>query len=215
MSYPYQIKTADQYKTAYEKSVNDPEGFWAEIASTFYWRKKWDKVLEWDFKTPTIKWFAGGKLNITENCIDRHLDTLGNTPAIIWEPNDPEEHHRVLTFRDLYNKVCQFANVLKNNGVKKGDRVCIYMGMVPELAIAVLACARIGAVHSVIFGGFSAQSIADRLQDARAEFIVTCDGAYRGAKDIPLKSVIDEALTTCPFVKRVIVYERTKTRVSM
>ena len=215
MSYPYQIKTADQYKTAYEKSVNDPEGFWGEIASTFYWRKKWDKVLEWDFKKPTIKWFAGGKLNITENCIDRHLETLGNTPAIIWESNDPEEHHRVLTYRDLYTKVCQFANVLKNNGVKKGDRVCIYMGMVPELAIAVLACARIGAIHSVVFGGFSAQSIADRLQDAKAEFVVTCDGAFRGNKEIPLKGVIDDALVQCPFVKRVIVLTRTRTPVSM
>ncbi|OQP50740.1 acetate--CoA ligase [Niastella yeongjuensis] len=215
MSYPYQIKTADQYKTAYEKSVNDPEGFWAEIAASFYWRKKWDKVLEWDFKTPTIKWFAGGKLNITENCIDRHLGTLGNTPAIIWEPNDPEEHHRVLTYRDLHAKVCQFANVLKNNGVKKGDRVCIYMGMVPELAIAVLACARIGAIHSVVFGGFSAQSIADRLQDAKAEFVVTCDGAFRGNKEIPLKGVIDDALVQCPFVKRVIVLTRTRTPVSM
>jgi acetyl-CoA synthetase len=215
MSYSYQIKSADEYKAAYQKSVSDPEGFWSEIASQFYWRKKWDKVLEWDFKTPTIKWFAGGKLNITENCLDRHLETLGNTPAIIWEPNDPEEHHRVLTYRDLHAKVQQFANVLKNNGVKKGDRVCIYMGMVPELAIAVLACARIGAIHSVIFGGFSAQSIADRLQDAKAEFVVTCDGAFRGNKEIPLKSVIDDALIQCPFVKRVIVLTRTRTAVSM
>ncbi|OQP67912.1 acetate--CoA ligase [Niastella populi] len=215
MSYPYQVKTADQYKAAYEKSVNDPEGFWGEVASGFYWRKKWDKVLEWDFKQPTIKWFAGGKLNITENCLDRHLDTLGNTPAIIWESNDPEEHHRILTYRDLHTKVMQFANVLKNNGVKKGDRVCIYMGMVPELAVAVLACARIGAIHSVIFGGFSAQSIADRLQDAKAEFVVTCDGAFRGNKEIPLKGVIDDALVQCPFVKRVIVLTRTRTPVSM
>lgn len=215
MSYPYQVKSADQYKAAYEKSVNDPEGFWGEVASNFVWRKKWDKVLEWDFKKPTIKWFAGGKLNITENCLDRHLDTLGNTPAIIWESNDPEEHHRILTYRDLHAKVMQFANVLKNNGVKKGDRVCIYMGMVPELAIAVLACARIGAIHSVVFGGFSAQSIADRLQDAKAEFVVTCDGAFRGNKEIPLKGVIDDALVQCPFVKRVIVLTRTRTAVSM
>lgn len=215
MSYPYQVKSADQYKAAYEKSVNDPEGFWGEVASNFFWRKKWDKVLEWDFKKPTIKWFAGGKLNITENCLDRHLDTLGNTPAIIWESNDPEEHHRVLTYRDLHAKVVQFANVLKNNGVKKGDRVCIYMGMVPELAIAVLACARVGAIHSVVFGGFSAQSIADRLQDAQAEFVVTCDGAFRGNKEIPLKGVIDDALVQCPFVKRVIVLTRTRTAVSM
>jgi acetyl-CoA synthetase len=215
MSYPYQIKSVDQYKAAYEKSVSDPEGFWGAVAETFFWRKKWDKVLEWDFKKPTIKWFAGGKLNITENCLDRHLDTLGNTPAIIWESNDPEEHHRVLTYRDLHAKVVQFANVLKNNGVKKGDRVCIYMGMVPELAIAVLACARIGAIHSVVFGGFSAQSIADRLQDAKAEFVVTCDGAFRGNKEIPLKGVIDDALVQCPFVKRVIVLTRTRTAVSM
>ena len=215
MSYPYQIKSVDQYKAAYEKSVNDPEGFWGEVAANFYWRKKWDKVLEWDFKKPTIKWFAGGKLNITENCLDRHLDTLGNTPAIIWESNDPEEHHRVLTYRDLHTKVVQFANVLKNNGIKKGDRVCIYMSMVPELAIAVLACARIGAIHSVVFGGFSAQSIADRLQDAKAEFVITCDGGFRGNKEIPLKSVIDDALVQCPFVKRVIVLTRTRTAVSM
>ena len=215
MSYPYQVRSAEQYKAAYQKSVEDPEAFWSDIASHFQWRKPWDKVLEWDFKKPTIKWFSGAKLNITENCIDRHLEKLGNKPAIIWEPNDPEEYHRVLTYRELYNKVVQFANVLKNNGVRRGDRVCIYMGMVPELAIAVLACARIGAIHSVVFGGFSAQSIADRLQDAKAEFVVTCDGAYRGNKEIPLKSVIDDALVQCPFVKRVIVLTRTRTAVSM
>ncbi|HRH65132.1 MAG TPA: acetate--CoA ligase [Bacteroidia bacterium] len=215
MSYPYQIRTPDEYQSAYHKSVNDPEGFWADVASNFYWRKRWDKVLDWNFTEPSIKWFEGGKLNITENCLDRHLGTIGNKPAIIWEPNDPEEHHRVITYRDLHSKVVQFANVLKNNGAKKGDRVCLYMGMVPELAIAVLACARIGAVHSVIFGGFSAQSIADRLQDARAEFIVTCDGAFRGNKEIPLKSVIDDALVQCKFVKRVIVLTRTRTPVSM
>ncbi|WP_208419843.1 acetate--CoA ligase [Paraflavitalea devenefica] len=215
MSYPYQIRSAEQYQAAYKKSVDDPEAFWGDIASHFQWHKPWDKVLEWDFKKPTIKWFSGAQLNITENCIDRHLEKLGNKPAIIWEPNDPEEYHRVLTYRELYNKVVQFANVLKNNGVRKGDRVCIYMGMVPELAIAILACARIGAIHSVVFGGFSAQSIADRLQDAKAEYVVTSDGAYRGNKDIPLKSVIDDALVQCPFVKRVIVLTRTRTAVSM
>ncbi|WP_276480671.1 acetate--CoA ligase [Paraflavitalea pollutisoli] len=215
MSYPYQIRSAAQYHEVYKRSVENPEAFWSDIASHFQWRKTWDKVLEWDFKTPTIKWFSGARLNITENCIDRHLEKLGNKPAIIWEPNDPEEYHRVLTYRELYNKVVQFANVLKNNGIKKGDRVCIYMGMVPELAVAVLACARIGAIHSVIFGGFSAQSIADRLQDAKAEFVVTCDGAYRGNKQIPLKGVIDDALVQCPFVKRVIVLTRTRTAVSM
>jgi acetyl-CoA synthetase len=215
MSYPYQIKTQEQYRAAWNKSVDDPSGYWAEVASSFLWRKRWDSVLEWNFKDPDVKWFKGGKLNITENCLDRHLGTLGNKPALIWEPNDPEEHHRVITYRDLHHKVVQFANVLKNNGVKKGDRVCIYMGMVPELAIAVLACARIGAVHSVIFGGFSAQSIADRLQDAQAEYIVTCDGAYRGNKEIPLKSVIDDALVQCRFVKKVVVLTRTRTPISM
>jgi acetyl-CoA synthetase len=215
MAYPFQIRSEEEYHQQYKRSVVDPEGFWGDIANTFYWRRKWDKVLDWNFEQPDIKWFAGGKLNITENCIDRHLGTLGNHPAIIWEPNDPEDHHRVITYRDLHFKVMQFANVLKNNGVKKGDRVCIYMGMVPELAIAVLACARIGAIHSVIFGGFSAQSIADRLHDAQAAFIVTCDGAYRGNKETPLKSVIDDALINCRFVQRVIVLTRTRTPVSM
>jgi len=215
MSYPYQIKSAEEYQAAYTRSITDPEGYWAAVASSFLWRKRWDTVLEWDFNTPDIKWFNGAQLNITENCLDRHLGTLGNKPAIIWEPNDPEEHHRIITYRDLHHKVGQFANVLKNNGVGKGDRVCLYMGMVPELAIAVLACARIGAIHSVIFGGFSAQSIADRLQDAQAHTIITCDGAYRGNKEIPLKSVIDDALVQCPFVTRVIVLTRTHTPVSM
>ncbi len=215
MAYPYVIKTQEEYNNAYRKSVQDPEGFWADIASSFFWRKRWDKVLEWNFTEPSIKWFDGAKLNITENCIDRHLGSLGNKPAIIWEPNDPEEHHRILTYRELHNKVVQFANVLKNNGVRKGDRVCVYMGMVPELAIAILACARIGAIHSVIYGGFSAQSIADRIMDANAEFVITCDGAFRGNKEIPLKSVIDDALIQCRFVKRVIVLTRTRTPVSM
>ena len=215
MSYPYQLKSFEEYQQAWQHSVTDPEGFWANVADHFYWRRKWDKVLEWDFKKPDVKWFSGARLNITENCLDRHLGTLGNQPAIIWEPNDPEERHRILTYRELYNKVCQFANVLKNNGVKKGDRVCIYMGMIPELAIAVLACARIGAIHSVVFGGFSAQSIADRIQDAQANLVITCDGAFRGAKDIPLKSVIDDALMACPSVKKVIVCTRTRTPVSM
>ncbi|HVG14533.1 MAG TPA: AMP-binding protein, partial [Chitinophagaceae bacterium] len=215
MSYPYQIRSIEEYHRAYKESVEDPEKFWSGVAEHFIWRKKWDKVLDWNFTEPSIKWFEGGRLNITENCLDRHLEKLGDTPVIIWEPNNPEEHHRVLTYRNLYEKVNQFANVLKNNNVQKGDRVCIYMGMIPELAIAILACARIGAVHSVVFGGFSAQSIADRLMDAKAEFIITCDGAYRGNKDIPLKSVIDDALIACPFVKRVIVCTRTRTPVSM
>lgn len=215
MSYPYQIKSLEEYKSAYEKSVENPENYWAFVASSFYWRKKWDKVLDWNFTDPDMKWFINGKLNITENCIDRHLEALGEKPAFIWEPNNPEDRVRIVTYNRLHKRVCQFAQVLKNNGVKKGDRVCIYMGMVPELVYAILGCARIGAIHSVIFGGFSAQSIADRLEDAKAEYVVTCDGAYRGEKVIPLKDVIDDALIGNKTVKRVIVYTRTRTPVSM
>ena len=215
MSYPFQIKSYNDYKLAYQKSVEDPEGFWGDVAENFLWKKKWDKVLDWNFTEPKIEWFAGGKLNITENCIDRHLATMADKPAFIWEPNNPEERVRTVTYARLHKRVCQFAQVLKNNGVKKGDRVCIYMGMVPELAYAVLGCARIGAIHSVIFGGFSAQSIADRLEDAGAEFIITCDGAYRGEKIIPLKNVIDDALIGNKTIKKVIVYTRTRTPVSM
>ena len=215
MSYPFQIKSQEQYEMAYRVSVNQPEQFWALIAENFQWRKKWDKVLEWNFKEPNIKWFQGAKLNITENCIDRHLKTMGEKTAFIWEPNDPNDRVRVVTYNRLHKRVCQVAQMLKNNGVKKGDRVCIYMGMVPELVYAILGCARIGAIHSVIFGGFSAQSIAGRLEDAQAEYIITCDGAYRGGKDIPLKSVIDDALVGNKIVKKVIVYTRTRTPVSM
>ena len=215
MSYPYQIRSLEEYQSAYKASVEDPEKFWGEVAENFQWHKKWDRVLDWNFRDPKIEWFAGGKLNITENCLDRHLAALGDKPAIIWEPNDPAEKPRIVTYNRLHKRVCQFAQVLRNNGVQKGDRVCIYMGMIPELSYAVLACARIGAIHSVIFGGFSAQSIADRLEDASAEYIVTCDGAFRGAKDIPLKSVIDDALIGNKMVKRVIVYTRTRIPVSM
>jgi acetyl-CoA synthetase len=215
MSYPYQIKTQAQYHQEYARSVQDPEGFWSEVADHFIWKKKWDRVLDWNFTEPRIAWFSGAQLNITENCLDRHLTGKSDQPAIIWEPNNPSEPNRILTYGDLHRQVCLFAQVLLNNGIKKGDRVCIYMGMVPELAIAVLACARIGAIHSVIFGGFSAQSISDRLQDAGATCIVTCDGAFRGAKDIPLKAVIDEALTGNTIVNTVIVYARTRTGVSM
>jgi acetyl-CoA synthetase len=215
MTYPFKINSLEQYHEDYKKSVDEPQEFWGDVASNFYWRKKWDKVLDWNFTEPKIEWFKGGKLNITENCIDRHLKTMADKPAIIWEPNNPEERTRVVTYARLHKRVCQFAQVLKNNGVKKGDRVCIYMGMVPELAYAVLGCARIGAIHSVIFGGFSAQSIADRLYDAQAEYIVTCDGAYRGGKDIPLKSIIDDALIGNRTIKKVIVYTRTRTPVSM
>ncbi len=215
MSYPYQINSLEQYHADYKKAAEEPEAFWSNVAENFYWRKKWGKVLDWNFAEPKIEWFAGAKLNITENCIDRHLPTMAEKPAIIWEPNNPDERPRTVTYARLHKRVCQVAQMLKNNGVKKGDRVCIYMGMVPELAYAVLGCARIGAIHSVIFGGFSAQSIADRLDDANAEFIITCDGSYRGDKIIPLKDVIDNALVGNKTIKKVIVYTRTRTAVSM
>lgn len=215
MSYPYQIKSLADYHTQYHNSITNPETFWADIARHFVWKKLWEKVLQWEFKTPSVRWFDGAQLNITENCIDRYAATQPQAPAIIWEPNNPSEQPRIITYQELHFKVCQFAHVLQNNGIKKGDRVCLYMGMIPELTIAMLACARIGAIHSIIFGGFSAQAISDRLQDAQATCIITCDGAYRGAKDIPLKSVIDDALVSCSFVKRVIVCTRTSTPVSM
>ena len=215
MSYPYQIKTKEQYHQDYTRSVQEPEAFWGQIADQFVWKKKWDRVLDWNFTEPRVAWFSGAQLNITENCIDRHLADKADQPAIIWEPNDPQQPSRTLTYRQLAEQVSLLAQVLLNRGVCKGDRVCIYMGMIPELAIAVLACARIGAIHSVIFGGFSAQSISDRLQDAGATCIITCDGAFRGAKDIPLKAVIDEALAGQHQVQTVIVYARTHTPVSM
>ena len=218
MAYPYQIKTLEQYHQVYAESISNPQKFWLDIAQHFKWKRQptaEDAVLTWNFDEPLIEWFKGGQLNITENCLDRHLEHDANTPALIWEPNNLEEQQRILTYKELHFKVCQFANVLKNNGLKKGDRVCIYMGMVPELAIAVLACARVGAIHSVVFGGFSAQSIADRLIDAQATYIITQDGAYRGNKEIPLKSVIDDALVQCSFVQKVIVLTHTKMPVSM
>lgn len=210
-----QINSFEKYQEAYQKSVEQPEEFWADIASNFLWKKKWDNVLSWNFKDPHIKWFEGAKLNITDNCLDRHLIENGDKPAIIWEPNDPEKESITLTYRVLHEQVCRFANVLKKNGVKKGDRVCIYMPMVPELAVAVLACARIGAVHSVVFGGFSAKSIADRINDAACKVVVTADGAFRGNKQIQLKEVIDDALIGCATIEKVIVLTHTRTPVSM
>ncbi|TAF55011.1 MAG: acetate--CoA ligase [Sphingobacteriia bacterium] len=216
-AYPYQISSLSEYQDAYQQSMENPAQFWAHIAEHFHWHKKWTPgaELNWNFSEPKVEWFKGAQLNITENLLDRHLADKAHHPALLWEPNAPDEAGRLLTYKKLYEKVCQFAHVLKNNGVQKGDRVCIYMGMIPELAIAVLACARIGAIHSVVFGGFSAQSIADRLYDAQATFIITCDGAYRGAKDIPLKSVIDDALIGNHVVEKVIVCTRTRTPVSM
>lgn len=210
-----QIKSFEEYQRVYRESVEKPEEFWAGIAEHFYWRRKWNRVLDWNFKEPKIKWFDGARLNITENCLDRHIYKLGDKPAIIWEPNDPNEAFRVLTYKQLLEKVEQFSNVLKNNGVRKGDRVCIYLPMVPELVIAVLACARIGAIHSVVFGGFSAQSIADRINDADCRLVITSDGGFRGTKTIELKSIVDDALVQCKSVERVIVLTRTRTPISM
>lgn len=209
------ITSFEEYRSEYKLSVDSPEDFWAGIAEDFLWRKKWDNVLKWNFEEPSVKWFAGAKLNITENCLDRHLAERGDQTAIIWEPNNPNEPGRKITYNELHREVCRFANVLKNNGAKKGDRICIYMPMVPELAIAVLACARIGAIHSVVFGGFSFQSLADRIHDADCNIVLTADGAFRGAKDIPLKAVVDEALQSCPSVKRVIVLRRTNCTMKM
>ena len=202
------IKSFGQYKKTYKRSVDDPEGFWAEQAERFVWHKKWDKVVDWNFEDYHAKWFEGGQLNITENALDRHLELHGDKAAIIWEPNDPNDPGQTLTYRQLHAKVCQFANVLKNNGVLKGDRVCLYMPMIPELAIATLACARIGAVHSVVFGGFSAQALADRVIDAEAKVIVTADGVFRGNKELALKNIVDEAVAQCPTVSSVIVFKR-------
>ncbi len=210
------IRTIEEYHEAYKHSVEDPESFWADVAQEFIWKKPWKKVLEWDFNNEyNVKWFKGGKLNITENCLDRHAEHKPNQPAIIWEPNDPEDEPIVLTYKVLFNRVCSFANVLKKNGVEKGDRVCIYMPMVPELAIAVLACARLGAIHSVVFGGFPAQSIAGRINDSQCKVVITTDGAVRGSKHLPMKDTVDDALIGCPSVKKVIVSTHTRTPVSM
>lgn len=202
-----QIKSFDEYQEKYKQSVEDPAGFWGEIAEEFQWMKKWDSVLEWNFDEPKIEWFKGAKLNITENVLDRHLAKRGNKLALIWEPNDPKQRFIRYTYRELHDLVCQFANSLKSQGVQKGDRVCIYMPMIPELTVAVLACARIGAVHSVIFAGFSANAVADRVNDAEAKMIITADGLNRGAKQIPLKRVVDEALEMCTSVEKVIVFD--------
>ena len=204
----FQIKTREAYEQVYEKSIAQPEAFWQEIAGQYQWRKPWTKTLEWNFAEPSVQWFLGGKLNITENCLDRHLEEHGDKIALLWEPNDPKEAFLKYTYTELHAQVCRMANVLKNMGVKKGDRVCVYMPMIPELTFAVLACARIGAIHSVVFAGFSVNAVADRIQDAGCTFVITTDGLYRGAKQIPVKSVVDEALEICPDVSKVLVVNR-------
>jgi acetyl-CoA synthetase len=210
-----EISSWDAYQQAYAKSVSDPETFWSEVASGFSWRKKWSKVLDWDFEKPEIKWFIGGKLNITENCIDRHLPAQANQTAIIWEPSDPKQDAKKISYQQLHDDVCRVANMLKRHGVKKGDRVCIYMPMVPELAFAVLGCARIGAVHSVVFAGFSSGSLADRINDSGCKLVLTADGAFRGDKKLDLKTIVDEALDKTPAVDKVIVLERTASGAKM
>ncbi len=206
------ISSLAEYFQKYNESVANPEAFWENIAESHFWRKKWDKALDWKFSgknAPDVKWFVNGKLNITENIFERNMFMRKDQVAIIWEPNDPDEPEIKLTYGELFEKVKQFANGLKKLGIKKGDRVAIYLPMVPELAIAMLACARIGAVHSIIFAGFSATALADRIIDAGAKLVITSDGAYRGAKSIPLKSIVDDALTNCPTVEYNLVLKRT------
>jgi acetyl-CoA synthetase len=210
----FMLQSAEAYTQAKENAIENPERFWAQIADRFEWHQKWDKVLEYDFHKPEVKWFIGGKLNITENCLDRHLQTQPDQTAILFEPNDPDEAVQNISYKQLQQRVCQAANMLKANGAKKGDRICIYMPMVPELAIAVLACARIGAIHSVVFAGFSASALAARINDASCTMLLTADGGFRGAKTISLKEIADEALTSCPTIQRSIVLKRTGAAVS-
>ncbi len=209
------ITSLSDYFKKYEQSVKDPEKFWAEIADTFIWKKKWDKVLDWDFDSVDIKWFKNAKLNITENILEKNLIDRADKTAIIWEPNDPTEPSIHLTYKELYEETCKFSNALREKGIKKGDRVIIYMPMVPEAAIAMLACARVGAVHSVVFAGFSSTSLADRINDCQAKMVLTSDGNFRGNKTIPVKPVVDEALEKCKTIESVIVLERTKQKINM
>jgi len=212
----YHIKHLEEYYQVYRKSIREPENFWEEVAEEhFMWRKKWDNVLSWDFTKPEVKWFEGAQLNITENCIDRHLATRGDKTAILFEPNNPSDPAEHITYKQLYERVNKFANVLKDKGIKKGDRVCIYLPMIPELAVSVLACARIGAIHSVVFAGFSATALSTRINDSDCKMVITSDGSYRGAKTIDLKGIVDEALDDCPDVKTVLVAKRINTNINM
>jgi acetyl-CoA synthetase len=201
------IKTMDEYRKLYKESVDNPDKFWGEQANLLDWYKKWDKVSEWDFSKPELKWFAGGKLNVSYNCLDRHLATKGNKAALIWQ-GEPLEESKTYTYQQLHYHVCKFANVLKKHGVKKGDRVTIYLPMIPELPIAMLACARIGAIHSVVFGGFSAEALRDRIIDCESQVVITCDGYYRSGKTVQSKGNADKAIEECPKVKEVFVVKR-------
>ncbi len=209
------IQSFEAYQEAYQKSITDPEGFWAEIAQSFQWKKTWDKVLNWNFTEPKVEWFLGGKLNITENCLDRHMVSRSEQTAILWEPNDPKDAFRKISYGQLFTEVKKFSNVLLGLGIKKGDRVCIYMPMVPEAAVAMLACARVGAIHSVVFAGFSSQSLADRMNDAACNLLITADGMVRGEKKIELKQIADEAMLHSPSVKKCIVYNHKSFDISM
>jgi len=209
------ISTWEDYQRVYKQSVESPEAFWAGIAEDFVWRKKWSKVLEWDFHKPEVKWFIGGKLNITENCLDRHLAERANQTALIWEPSDPKDEAKHFTYQQLFDHTCRVANMLKANGVKKGDRVCIYLPMVPELSFAILACARIGAVHSVVFAGFSSGSLVDRINDSGCKIVLTADGVLRGDKKIELKEIVDEALLKCPTVEKSIILKHIASTITM
>jgi acetyl-CoA synthetase len=208
------ISSLANYKQSWANAHEDSQKYWGEIAKTYEWSKPFDSVCSGNFSDLNIKWFEGGQTNITTNCLDRHLEKNGNKRALIWEPNSPEEKEITLTYNELHEEVCRFANVLKDKGIKKGDRVCFYMSMVPELLTGVLACARIGAIHSVVFGGFSAQALAGRINDCEAVMVITNDEAYRGAKTIPLKKITDEALQTTPCVRSVLVRERTGAEVN-
>ena len=205
----FQLKTEKEYREAYRKSIEQPAQFWNEIASTFRWQAPWEEVVRYDWTLPKTEWFVGGKLNITENCLDRHVEAHPDKLALIWEPNDPNDATVQYTYQELLIAVSRFANGLKNQGIKKGDRVCLYMPMIPELTIAVLACARVGAIHSVVFAGFSSSALAARINDAQCSMLITADGGFRGDKVIPLKDIADEALESCPSVKRSIVFQRT------
>ncbi len=210
-----QIKSIEEYHSAYKKSVEDPEGFWAEQAESFTWFKKWDQVLHHDFIKPDIRWYESGKLNITINCLDRHIETKGDQTAIIWEANEANEPSKKFTYKELLAEVNKCANALKAQGVKKGDRICFYMPMIPEVAIAMLACARIGAIHSVVFAGFSANALADRIKDAECKMVICSDYNRRGPKNIPVKDVVDEAISMgCDSVEKVLVYKTTGGKVN-
>ncbi len=212
----YHIKGLEEYFQVYRKSVDKPEQFWEEIAEeNFVWRKRWDEVLNWNKETHKVKWFDGAQLNITENCIDRHLYTSPNKTAILFEPNDPDESAQHITYKELHERVCQFTNVLKEKGIQKGDRICIYLPMIPELAISLLACARIGAIHSVVFAGFSATALRTRINDASCKMVITSDGSYRGTKRIDLKTIVDDALLETPSIEAVLVVKRTRSAVKM